>query len=362
MKVEAEEAPFDLLDGKRHSRLTRAQNVVAFVMHFVKAILAKVSTELRDRVEANIPEVQTMESFLYINASERENAMSIFFHNHWNVCFSSTKLHALKQLKLKQDGQKLLRCQRRLGNSNLLINTRQPVLLATRTDLVRLVVEGAPSPLHCGINHIMARVRERFWIPKLRQMARTVIKHCVSCQKLNNIPYRYPGQPSRTTSQPRQVLFGLICSPVLLSGTINYQLENHAQNNHIGREIENNTYKDNVVLTSKSTDDAVMLYKESKAIFEEMQMNLREFLSNDGHLRGQIADKDFRENPNQKTLGILWNSTDDTLLLASRSQMRWSEPVFRPPSLLDGRQKDPLHFWTVGKKTPFTFARLTPFN
>ncbi|KAK6761824.1 hypothetical protein RB195_022784 [Necator americanus] len=140
--------------------------------------------------------------------------------------------------------------------------------------------------------------------------------------------------------QQRQVLFGLIYSPVLLSGTINYRLENHAQNNHIGREIENNTYKDNVVLTSKSTDDAVLLYKESKAIFEEMQMNLREFLSNDGHLRRQIADKDFRENPNQKTLGILWNSTDDTLLLASRSQMRWSEPVFRPPSLLGGRRKD----------------------
>ncbi|KAK6742671.1 hypothetical protein RB195_010118 [Necator americanus] len=82
-----------------------------------------------------------------------------------------------------------------------------------------------------------------------------------------------------------RVTFGLICSPFLLAGTIKHHLENYATNKNVAREIKRNTYVDNVVLTSPSTTDAVNLYKESKRIFEDMNMNLREFLSNDDDVK-----------------------------------------------------------------------------
>ncbi|KAK6755517.1 hypothetical protein RB195_014097 [Necator americanus] len=125
-----------------------------------------------------------MEALPYVTTHEREMAMNVLVRNHQNV-------HLLK-LKLKKDEHGLLRCQGRLGNANLPINTRQPFLLATKTELARLVVEDAHLPLHCSVSQTIARVREKFWIPKIRQMARTVIKRCLPCQKVNNLPYKYP--------------------------------------------------------------------------------------------------------------------------------------------------------------------------
>lgn len=49
----------------------------------------------------------------------------------------------------------------------------------------------------------------------------------------------------------------------------------------IARETDHNTYVDNVVMTARSTEEATIPYKESKEVFHEMNMNLREFISND---------------------------------------------------------------------------------
>ncbi|KAK6755878.1 hypothetical protein RB195_014334 [Necator americanus] len=113
-----------------------------------------------------------------------------------------------------------------------------------------------------------------------------------------------PVIPSKmVTYRLSRVTFGLICSPFLLAGKIKYHLENHAQNNYIAREIEINTYVDNVILTSNSTEGALLLYKKSRMISEDIKMNLREFLSNDDYLQQQIAEKDLSKNPRQKNLG-----------------------------------------------------------
>ncbi|WKY01360.1 hypothetical protein Q1695_015398 [Nippostrongylus brasiliensis] len=41
----------------------------------------------------------------------------------------------------------------------------------------------------------MSRVREHFWIPKLRaEVTEVSIRKCIQCQRVNNLPFRYPEQ------------------------------------------------------------------------------------------------------------------------------------------------------------------------
>ncbi|EPB68637.1 hypothetical protein ANCCEY_12266 [Ancylostoma ceylanicum] len=114
----------DLLDQERHHKHTRAQNVIAFVLCFLRAMLAKTSDQLRKKVANGVPELRDMKAFPYVTAHEREMAMTVLVRNHQNVHLPIAKQTALKQLKLKKDEHGILRCQGRLGNANLPINTR----------------------------------------------------------------------------------------------------------------------------------------------------------------------------------------------------------------------------------------------
>ncbi|KAK5975971.1 hypothetical protein GCK32_016349 [Trichostrongylus colubriformis] len=52
-------------------------------------------------------------------------------------------------------------------------------------------------------------------------------------------------------------------------------LQQNTRNKEVAREIDSNTYVDNVVITARSTVEATTFYKESKKVFRDMRMNLR---------------------------------------------------------------------------------------
>ena len=42
--------------------------------------------------------------------------------------------------------------------------------------------------LHVGVGSTMVHVRQEYWIPHLRQLAKNVISHCFGCKKFRNPP------------------------------------------------------------------------------------------------------------------------------------------------------------------------------
>ena len=41
---------------------------------------------------------------------------------------------------------------------------------------------------HCGRNQLIAKVRQKYWMPGLNRAARTVISRCITCRKLHAKP------------------------------------------------------------------------------------------------------------------------------------------------------------------------------
>lgn len=56
----------------------------------------------------------------------------------------------------------------------------------------RLVEDAHLRTLHGGIGLTMAKVRERFWIPRLRQLVRKVIKVCHGCKRFHALALQVP--------------------------------------------------------------------------------------------------------------------------------------------------------------------------
>ncbi|XP_045215312.2 uncharacterized protein LOC123565509 [Mercenaria mercenaria] len=102
----------------------------------------------------------------------------------------------VRQLDLYLDIDKILRCGGRIANAPLPEETRFPYLIPSRGKLTELLVTDAhETQLHAGLESTVTYLRQRFWIPSIRQRVRTIIRTCVTCRKLTAKPYRVPDPP-----------------------------------------------------------------------------------------------------------------------------------------------------------------------
>ncbi|KAK5965294.1 hypothetical protein GCK32_002034 [Trichostrongylus colubriformis] len=113
------EAQEKLLDWRRERSLLSSQNLVGYVLRFIKKLLNRVNSDLQERVLLYIPQIRSAKTLPYITAKEKEVALRVIIRNHQSVRLPAARQLALKQLSIREDEDGLLRCQGRLGNANL---------------------------------------------------------------------------------------------------------------------------------------------------------------------------------------------------------------------------------------------------
>ena len=93
------------------------------------------------------------------------------------------------------DNQGILRVRGRLQNSTLDFSQKHPIILPNSHVSLLLVRAYHILYDHAGVDHVIAQIRESFWIVKVRKIAKTVIRYCVVCQRINNRPCNQPAPP-----------------------------------------------------------------------------------------------------------------------------------------------------------------------
>lgn len=82
-----------------------------------------------------------------------------------------------------QDG--VLRVGGRLNRSAMPEEAKHPVLLYKQHRIAQLILHHIHQETgHGGRNHVLAKLRQRYWIPKANAAARTVISECNLCRRL----------------------------------------------------------------------------------------------------------------------------------------------------------------------------------
>ena len=81
--------------------------------------------------------------------------------------------------------QGLLRVGGRLSKSYIQDSMKYPILLPQKSHVTTLIIQSVHATLaHAGRNHVLARLRENYWVIHANAAVRSMISKCVTCRKL----------------------------------------------------------------------------------------------------------------------------------------------------------------------------------
>ena len=99
------------------------------------------------------------------------------------------------QLNLFLDVDGILRCKSRLIYSDLPYDTKYPVIFPKGHKLTELLILKIHNEVHhLGVSAVVNKFREQWWVPKLRQRVKSVLKGCVTCKRIQGRSFK-PGPP-----------------------------------------------------------------------------------------------------------------------------------------------------------------------
>ena len=71
-----------------------------------------------------------------------------------------------------------------IGDAPIAFNAIFPMIVPPKHHVAQLLIASFHQQLlHAGQNHILAHLREKFWIPNGRSAVRTVVRSCMTCKK-----------------------------------------------------------------------------------------------------------------------------------------------------------------------------------
>ncbi|UYV83279.1 hypothetical protein LAZ67_23000393 [Cordylochernes scorpioides] len=158
-----EENPWylNLYEGNGEVTLTQILRVIAWMLRFKPSEYKGdiISQEELDSAEKSLVKIMQSESI-----GEEDPKM--------------------KQLHVFQDKEGLWRVKTRIVNRNDDELFRLPILIPTNHPVTELIVKSVHEKMyHCGAQTLRSVLREKFWIPKARQLVRHVIHKCPRCRR-----------------------------------------------------------------------------------------------------------------------------------------------------------------------------------
>ena len=210
--VETDEPDIDeLTKVEDFSSFRKIARVIAYVKKFIFLLKEKLASN--NTVLPNLSAQDIMESeILLISLDQRKH-----FHDILKNLRKSDSTHAITrvpalvyQLNLKYDGT-LIRSHGRLLNSSMTDASKYPILLAAKSPLTRLIILDAHKvTMHSGTNYLLSFIREKYWIPRGRQVIKSIIHQCVCCRKVVGRAFKSPPEaplpPARVSeAKPFQV-------------------------------------------------------------------------------------------------------------------------------------------------------------
>ena len=192
IKSPAEHNILNIIDVERYSNYKFLLHVTAYALRFVTNCRVQKQSRNVDPLSAN--ELREAEKTLLRGC--QATAFSDELSNLKSATSQTSRLPLVKQLHLYLDDTGCIRCGGRIHNAHVDDATKFPYLLPKKHHLTRLIVRDAHERhLHSGANATITYIRQKFWIPAIRQAVNSVVRSCVSCRRVNGKPYRAPDPP-----------------------------------------------------------------------------------------------------------------------------------------------------------------------
>ena len=188
-----------LIEYDRYSSYDKIIRIAAYVLRFVNNLLNKIRgingvdnsyleiKELRYAECIVIQDIQTAEFALEFECLAKINEVKKGTKAEKRL-LSKTASSLVGQLGLfiesKAKNLSILRCRSRLEYADLPREVKHPILLPHKHHVTRLLVDKAHRVCaHYGLSYVVAYLRQRYWIPRIRQTVKGVIAKCITCKR-----------------------------------------------------------------------------------------------------------------------------------------------------------------------------------
>ena len=166
----------NIIDLSRYNDFHKILRVTSYIFRFINSPAA-VSTDLTtDEVERSKIEWIASEQ----RREARENR-EIFEKTGINLCFLIE--------------QNVIRCKGRISNADLPYDTRFPIYLPSNSLITKLIIQEAHQQVfHQKVAATLTQLRAEYWIPRGRQIVKSIICKCQLCRLYDAMPYK-PSPP-----------------------------------------------------------------------------------------------------------------------------------------------------------------------
>ena len=172
-----------VVEINKYSTLRKLYRVTAWVTRFCHNISRRNKSDKREGA-LTLEEIVESEE-LWIRMAQRELRKG---ENYQQL---------VSKFGLQEDQKGVIRCKGRLEYSEMVHETKEPIILPKEQRLTILQIQECHHKvLHNGVRSTLAELRSRFWVPKGRQLVKRVISRCVLCKKTEGRPFTQPPTPS----------------------------------------------------------------------------------------------------------------------------------------------------------------------
>jgi hypothetical protein len=194
-------------DITRFSSYCKLLRSTAYIFRFINNCRTAIAS--RRAGPLSVEEMRAAEIHL-IRSSQIQTYSELFREMKKNDIRQSI----IKQLRLYIDDDGCIRCGGRIHNADLPEETRFPYLLPAKNYLTTLIINDVHCrQLHTGISQTVTSIRQKFWIPSIRQRVRCVLRRCIVCRKVTGKSYSAPTPPplpvDRVSGQPPFAVTGV---------------------------------------------------------------------------------------------------------------------------------------------------------
>ena len=176
---------FNLLH--KYSDYNKLIRITAYVLRFISKC-RKNSVVKSNKLKAD--EIRNAENTL----------IRVVQRSHFQAEFQYLEQKTVKMPKLVSDlrlflDDGILLCGGRIQNSSHDSNSKYPVMLPTKCKFTNLLLRKIHNEFHFGVNYTLSQLRQRFWVPKAKQVIKNLLHNCIKCKKLHSRPFSKPDVP-----------------------------------------------------------------------------------------------------------------------------------------------------------------------
>lgn len=180
--------PMLLVNFEKYSKLSKFLRILAYVYRFFNN---SRKVKCNNSYKLTVGEINSMELKI-IKETQIHYFPEIFSYFESKTKSKCPPLVSHLRIFLS-DG--ILRCGGRIQHSNVDSNVKYPILIPPKSWFSVLLIREIHEEFHFGVNSVISKLREKYWLPKCRQNVKSIIKRCIVCKKLQCRPYLPPDVP-----------------------------------------------------------------------------------------------------------------------------------------------------------------------